>query len=74
MADIPGVNHRRNRVLWSSLCLQRSVNLEPSDVLKRRAGCFNTLVALVTQHDPCATNYPSDLLVEIDRVKVLLRC
>jgi len=24
MADIPGVNHRRNRVLWSSLCLRQS--------------------------------------------------
>ncbi len=61
-------------MLWSSLFLRRSVNLADSDVLQTLAGCSQTLVALVSQHDACATNCPSDLLVEIQRVKVLLRC
>ena len=37
-------------------------------------GCFYTLSALIAQHDARRPNCPSDLLVEIERVKVLLRC
>ena len=51
--------------------LRRSVNLTNSDVLNIPGGCS---WVLVPQSHPRPANHPSDLLVEIERVKVLLRC
>ena len=78
MADMPGANHRRNRVLWSSLLLcDDPINLTGSDV---RFGTqvahpsADRLVARATKHHSLASDSPPDLLLEIERVKVLLRC
>ena len=71
MADMPGESQEEPSVMVIAITLRRSVNLVVSDVVQTIQGCS---VALVAQHHPRTSNYPSNLLVEIERVKVLLRC
>jgi len=71
MADMPGESQEEPSVMVIAMTCDDPINLVVSDVVQTVPGCS---VALVAQHEPRTTNNPSDLLVEIDRVKVLLRC
>ena len=73
MADMPGESQEEPSVMVVTITCDDPFNLVPSDVFQAFPVACN-LIALVSQGDATAANSPSDLFVENQRVKVLLRC
>jgi len=73
MADMPGESQEEPSVMVIAIAATiRLTSLIQMFFIRLRL--LLTSGSVVTQHNTRAANYPSDFLVEIDRVKVLLRC
>lgn len=73
MADIPGESQEEPSVMVVAITAAIRLTSQ-SEMSSSASQLLAHLIALVAQHHTFTADRPSDLLVEIDRVKVLPGC